>query len=229
MIRAEQLQPHPSRAVRASAYRHAMRFGGVDAFPVVSDIVASSKDKLLRAAAMRAPLELPKWSPEVAAAVCPWARDHLRIEGKRLASWPPKMVARCSDDYAQDMFKEVARRLEAKTLTRPLVQGLAATCAPPERRKASPKLCDTSRRLLTRVAETEATAPRDRAFALQALGQQWPDAQTSTLAKKLSKVASPHLKHTSRKVLEHIERTMLSGDKTPGKAAPSKKKASPKK
>ena len=183
---------HPHREARVQAYRAAMKFGRLRP---LDHLIAISHDKqqdrLLRQAALRAPLGMLPWkSSDEQEEVCSWIADFLPTKDSMFEEWPARLMPHCGESHIDALLDQTQARFDSGAFSPTFGETLMSFCTPKTVTQASPKQCERLSHLLVDAATAKSLDETTRAQVVRLLGARTPDEQTLRVLEKLAKETS---------------------------------------
>jgi len=185
----EVLEKHPHREARVQAYRASMKFGRTRPLDKLIELSQDkNQERLLRQAALRAPLEmLPFQSEEEREQVCSWIADFLSEQDSMLEEWPARLMPHCGESHIDALLDQTQDRIDGGNFSPAFGETLTSLCTPKTPELASTKQCERLASMLRDVAMATSLAPTTRAQAIRLLGAHTPDEQTLRVIERLAK------------------------------------------
>lgn len=167
---------------RYHAVRNTMTYGRMAYFELAKAGLESPHVPL-QLAAFEAPQQMPRWSDEESAEICGWAVKLLKEDDSKWNAGPARLMLRCNDatNYRTHLLDEASRRIADGRYGRPFSMVMSKVCAesiPGRTPPAGETICARAEMMLRKIASDEQMASRERAFALKALAEQFPDQET---------------------------------------------------
>ena len=197
----EALAAHPHPEVRAAAYEHVMTLGRMKAFGHLDGPRAdAAEDRLVRVAALKAPLHMKGWARGEREELCEVYKDLLSSQREPLDKWPARVVARCGDLDA--LSEALEQRVEDGQLSATFTEALLEACSTEQGEgRLDRASCGELAVLLEDAVGRQELEARSRAAALHALIHIRPDSSTRDLAARLLK-GEPRAPEAVRAVIE---------------------------
>lgn len=189
------------------ATRYLMTHGRMEAFKKIQER-AKSENPAEVLSALESPRNMPAWTPEEQAAICPWASDFLADARPSVASRAASLLGNCGGEFVNKLLDKGEAALKEARFTNADVAGYRELCGARKRTQgggASEEQCTRARKLLEKVVETKGIDVQARNTALTTLAYQWPDEETMKLAKKLEKSPDKLLAEQARRTVQRLE------------------------
>jgi hypothetical protein len=220
------LEEHPNTDVRAAAYVHLLRYGGVQLLPEIERL-AQAENPQVAAAAVEALRRMPNQTPTDQTRVCELAQSLAKDKRAPVVAKAVTILATCKGTYLDAAVAVIHSWARSGQLTNTLVRSLDQTCVERKgERYGTSAQCARLRAELEQIAKDKKQDLAARSIALLSIGLQFPDARTRALCKKFTQDPSPRLAAAAERVLTGLdERTPASAASSaskPAKAAPGK-------
>lgn len=198
-------------AVAARIITQLMRYGRLEAFAKIQDYAKSDNARRVHAA-LKAPLNMHKWTDAERAKICPWGQTFLGHATLKLAAQAGHLMVRCKADgkYIEALLAEGKKRVKAGQWKMPFDFPYRDICfggfLGRDKKPAQP-LCDKTYAFLKSVTDNKKVDANMRARALDWIVYQRRDQKSYDLLKKykkhkvkeIAKVAADGMKMLKRK------------------------------
>ena len=188
-----------------------MRYGRMKVFPAVKN-EAESDDLRIKAAAVKSPNRMYKWTDSEKSELCPFGLKYLSNEHLPTAAEAAHILARCKGEYVEKMLKEGKKRVKGGQWKDQFVFPYRDICfkgflgkdkIPPE------ETCKKVYKFLEWVANQESVEPRYRGMALSMIYYQRRDKKTHRLLRKYRRHKVKEIKEAALKSMESLENSYL--------------------
>lgn len=196
----------------SSSLKSLMVFGRMEAFPKVLELSKSS-DPAMQSLALKAALEMYKWTAEENAVLCPWAEPFLADADLDRAADAAAIMIRCrlvdNSKYIDSLLAEGRKRVEAGTWLRPLIFPYRDVCfggMMGEAEQPAPEVCQKTYEFLEWATNYEKLDPDMRGMALSFIYYQARNAETLKLMRKYENHPVEQVKKRALEAIESLER-----------------------
>ncbi len=199
--------------VKRRILENIMRYGRMAGFPVVKQAVEGD-DANMKAAGLRATLNMPRWTDEEREVLCPFGAEYLSDENIQAATHAAGIVVRCKHEegYVDKLLEEGRRRVKEGQWEGDYVFPYRDVCfrgffgkdkIPPE------ETCEKVYNFLEWVANQNNVDPTMRGRALGMIYYQRRDAKTHKLLRKYRRHKVKEVQQAALEAMKSLEETYL--------------------
>jgi hypothetical protein len=218
--------------VYSQGLRRVMAYGRLTFFDLIQKEVDSEHDAI-RLAAFQAPDQMSEWTKPEAEQICAWAGEYLKQPDDKTNGGPARLLLRCPDavQWRGALLDEATRRLNEGTYKRPFAFALDRICEAPVDGRTPPageSVCARAEIFFQRVIESDKITPRERAHAIGALANQFPDKETIAFLEKQKGNKNPVVARRVEKELKNLNASTKTEAKVEATKKELEEKAAPK-
>ncbi len=199
------------KTILRSAYTTIMTYGRMAAWSKIMTMVFG-QDPVLRAAGSKAPINMPKWTPEELTTICQWAKDYISDKDIAVATniADIMVICRLQDDgkYIDLLLEEGKKRADAGEWKRPYTFAFRNICfggMMGEADKPKPETCQKAYDFLESIANNPKVDNAGRGSALADIYYQRRDEVTLELMKKYENSDIEEIKKAATDAIKSIE------------------------
>lgn len=197
--------------VKVSILERLMRYGRMKVFYAIKN-EAERDDQRIKAAAVKSPNRMYKWTDVEKNELCPFGFKYLSNEHLSTAAEAARILARCKGEYVEKMLEEGKKRVKAGQWKEQFVFPYRDICfkgflgrdkIPPE------ETCNKVYKFLEWVAKQENVEPRYRGMALSMIYYQRRDKKTHKLLRKYRRHKVKEIREAALNSMESLENSYL--------------------
>jgi hypothetical protein len=205
------LDAHAEKQVRTEGYTWVMQYARMKAFPKIQALASGGDADLLRVALI-APRNMPKWTPEERAQICPWGEGFLTAENLTTANWAGWLMVSCKGEYLDKLLADGQKRLAAGQFKQPYSQIFREPCfsfmpMPGAATAGEAEQCDRVYAFLEKVANDESVESSVRGLSLWNIYYQRRDQKSLDLMRQYETHADPEISKRAKDAIQSLTTT----------------------